>query len=91
MGKYKNPVCRGCWSLGNNCGHCERCIETKPSKKKESAAGDLIHELYFSLKDMLRAYDNAAENDDAACFVGWRSKCEHRAKAAVKRYETEQT
>jgi hypothetical protein len=27
---YKNPVCRGCWAFGNNCGSCERCIETKP-------------------------------------------------------------
>lgn len=31
MSKYKNPVCRGCWALGNNCGRCERCIETRPS------------------------------------------------------------
>ena len=30
MSNYKNAVCRGCWQLGNNCGKCERCIETKP-------------------------------------------------------------
>jgi hypothetical protein len=28
--KYSRPVCRGCWMLGNNCGHCERCKDTKP-------------------------------------------------------------
>jgi hypothetical protein len=31
MSDYKNPVCRGCWALGNNCGTCERCVETKPT------------------------------------------------------------
>lgn len=28
---YKGPVCKGCWSLGNNCKICERCIATKPA------------------------------------------------------------
>lgn len=28
---YKGPVCKGCWSLGNNCKICEKCIATKPS------------------------------------------------------------
>lgn len=29
--KYKNPICKGCWSLGNNCKTCEKCIDTKPA------------------------------------------------------------
>jgi hypothetical protein len=36
--EYKNPVCRGCWTLGNNCGTCERCIETRPTPKPITAA-----------------------------------------------------
>lgn len=28
---YKGPVCRGDWSLGNNCKICERCIATQPA------------------------------------------------------------
>lgn len=28
---YKGPVCRGDWSLGNNCKICERCIATRPA------------------------------------------------------------
>lgn len=24
---YKNPTCRGCKALGNNCGVCEKCRE----------------------------------------------------------------
>ncbi len=31
MNTYKGPVCRGSWSLGNNCKVCERCIATKPT------------------------------------------------------------
>lgn len=34
--EYKNPVCRGCWTLGNNCGTCERCIESKETKPGKS-------------------------------------------------------
>jgi len=30
VSNYKNAVCRGCWQLGNNCGKCEKCFETKP-------------------------------------------------------------
>ena len=30
MSNYKNAVCKGCWQFGNNCGKCERCIETEP-------------------------------------------------------------
>ena len=26
---YANPVCKGSWFLGTNCGTCERCIDTK--------------------------------------------------------------
>lgn len=35
--KYKNPVCRGCWQLGNNCGTCERCLETRPPTQQSKA------------------------------------------------------
>lgn len=27
----EDVVCRGSWALGNNCGLCSRCIETRPS------------------------------------------------------------
>lgn len=36
MSEYKNPVCRGCWSLGNNCKICEKCIDTRETKQKNS-------------------------------------------------------
>lgn len=29
MNEYKNPVCRGCPTIGNNCGKCERCAQNR--------------------------------------------------------------
>ena len=40
--KYKNPICRGCWTLGTACGYCERCIETKP---KDNIPKELTYKL----------------------------------------------
>lgn len=33
--KYKGAVCKGCWSLGNNCGVCEKCLDTKPEEVRD--------------------------------------------------------
>lgn len=33
--EYKGPICRGSWSLGNNCKTCERCIDTKPKENED--------------------------------------------------------
>lgn len=30
--KYEGTICRGSWSLGNNCKTCEKCIDTKPKE-----------------------------------------------------------
>lgn len=27
---YEGVICRGCWAFGSACGHCEKCIDTKP-------------------------------------------------------------
>ncbi len=48
---YKNPVCRGSWAFGNNCGKCERCIETKP--KIEPHAQEHINDV-LALSDRIR-------------------------------------
>jgi len=29
-------TCRGCWELGTACGHCEKCLKTKPNAAPES-------------------------------------------------------
>lgn len=30
MSEYKGVICRGCWSFGTACGHCEKCKATRP-------------------------------------------------------------
>lgn len=37
MKQYKGVVCRGCWELGNCCGVCERCLDTKPISQPQEA------------------------------------------------------
>lgn len=34
---YNTPVCRGSWGLGTACGKCERCKDTRPMTKPDSA------------------------------------------------------
>jgi hypothetical protein len=35
-GPYPGVTCRGCWALGTACGHCAKCIATKPPTKRRA-------------------------------------------------------
>lgn len=34
--QYKGPICKGCWKFGNNCGKCEKCLDTKSNIIEDS-------------------------------------------------------
>lgn len=74
MDKYKGPVCRGCWQLGNNCKICERCIETKPTTlatrtDATPVAVEMVAELQLSAflagRGSIRTKDNGRTHESS--------------------------
>ena len=59
--KYTGIICRGSWSLGTACGHCEKCLDTKPTDKEsltvEKGKGPHI----LTTRE---AYEEASESGD---------------------------
>lgn len=41
MSKFKGPVCKGDWAIGNNCQICERCVATRPTATAPVGAGEV--------------------------------------------------
>lgn len=51
--QYKGPVCKGCWQLGNNCGKCEKCLDTKPTTQEQSKYNTIESSIYEEFKPTL--------------------------------------